>query len=75
MLQSNGRFQVAGKLQWALRDGVIADLAFDLPWTANPRLAATGAIIGTLAALVAGLFATRGVVNTPPSVTLRELQG
>ncbi|HEX4854761.1 ABC transporter permease [Arenimonas sp.] len=55
--------------------GVIADLAFDLPWTANPRLAATGAIIGTLAALAAGLFATRGVVNTPPSVTLRELQG
>ncbi|HEU0153781.1 MAG TPA: FtsX-like permease family protein [Arenimonas sp.] len=55
--------------------GVIADLAFDLPWTANPRLALTGALVGTLAALVAGLFATRGVVNTPPSVTLRELQG
>ena len=55
--------------------GVIADLAFDLPWTANPRLAATGALIGTLAALAAGLFATRGVVNTPPTVTLRELQG
>jgi putative ABC transport system permease protein len=55
--------------------GVIADLAFDLPWTANPKLAATGALIGTLAALAAGLFATRGVVNTPPSVTLRELQG
>ncbi|GAB2501694.1 ABC transporter permease [Arenimonas alkanexedens] len=55
--------------------GVIADLAFDLPWTANPKLAATGAIVGTLAALAAGLFATRGVVNTPPSVTLRELQG
>jgi len=55
--------------------GVIADVAFDLPWTANPKLAATGALVGMLAALAAGLFATRGVVNTPPSVTLRELQG
>jgi putative ABC transport system permease protein len=28
-----------------------------------------------LAALVAGLFATRRVLDAPPSVTLRELQG
>ena len=54
--------------------GVVAKLAFDLPWTPDPALAATGAAIGTLAALLAGLFATRRVIAAPPSVTLRELQ-
>ncbi|TNJ34731.1 ABC transporter permease [Arenimonas terrae] len=55
--------------------GVIATQAFDLPWTPDPVLAATGAAIGTLAALLAGLLATRRVIEAPPSVTLRELQG
>lgn len=55
--------------------GVIAKQAFGLPWTPDPALAATGAAIGTLAALVAGLLATRRVISAPPSVTLRELQG
>jgi putative ABC transport system permease protein len=55
--------------------GVIAKQAFDLPWTPDPALAATGAVIGTLAALLAGLLATRRVISAPPSVTLRELQG
>lgn len=55
--------------------GVIAKQAFDLPWTPDPALAATGAVIGTLAALFAGLLATRRVIEAPPSVTLRELQG
>jgi len=54
--------------------GVIAKQAFDLPWTPDPALAATGAAIGTVAALLAGLFATRRVIEAPPSVTLRELQ-
>ena len=31
--------------------------------------------LGMLAALAAGLFATRRVLDAPPSVTLRELQG
>ena len=30
---------------------------------------------GVLAALGAGMFATRKVLDAPPSVTLRELQG
>lgn len=55
--------------------GVVAKQAFDLPWTPDPALAATGAAIGTLAALIAGLLATRRVISAPPSVTLRELQG
>jgi putative ABC transport system permease protein len=54
--------------------GVVATQAFDLPWTPDPALAATGAAIGTVAALLAGLLATRRVLDAPPSVTLRELQ-
>ncbi len=55
--------------------GVIATQVFDLPWKANVSLAAIGGGLGMLAALVAGLFATRRVLDAPPSVTLRELQG
>ena len=47
---------------------------FDLPWEPDWRLAAVGAVVGVLAALLAGLFATRRVLDAPPSVTLRELQ-
>ena len=55
--------------------GVIADRVFDLPWKPDWMLAAAGGGLGTLAALAAGLFATRRVLDAPPSVTLRELQG
>ena len=55
--------------------GVIAVRVFDLPWEANWTLAAVGGGVGMLAALAAGLFATRRVLDAPPSVTLRELQG
>ncbi|MGX5729177.1 ABC transporter permease [Pseudoxanthomonas beigongshangi] len=55
--------------------GVIATQVFDLPWRSNWQLAAIGGGIGLLAALLAGLFATRKVLDAPPSVTLRELQG
>ncbi len=55
--------------------GVIAEQVFDLPWQANWSLAAIGGGLGMLAALLAGLFATRRVLDAPPSVTLRELQG
>jgi len=54
--------------------GVVARQVFDLPWTPDPALALTGAAIGTVAALLAGLLATRRVLDAPPSVTLRELQ-
>lgn len=53
--------------------GVIATRVFDLPWQTDWRMAAAGGGLGMLAALMAGLFATRRVLDTPPSVTLREL--
>ena len=55
--------------------GVVAVQVFDLPWQANWGMAAVGAVLGMLAALAAGMFATRKVLDAPPSVTLRELQG
>lgn len=58
----------------SLLSGVIADRVFNLPWRPDWMLAATGGGLGTLAALAAGLFATRRVLDAPPSVTLRELQ-
>ncbi len=54
--------------------GVVATQVFDLPWEADWRMAAVGAALGVLAALLAGMFATRRVLDAPPSVTLRELQ-
>ena len=53
--------------------GVIAVQVLELPWTPNPILAATGAIVGLVVALLAGLWATRKILDAPPSVTLREL--
>jgi putative ABC transport system permease protein len=54
--------------------GVVATRVFGLPWEPDWVLAATGGAIGVVAALVTGLFATRRVLDAPPSVTLRELQ-
>ena len=55
--------------------GVVATRVFDLPWEINGGMAAAGAGLGILAALVAGLFATRRVLDVPPSLVLRELEG
>ncbi len=53
--------------------GVVATRVFDLPWQPDWMLAVAGGGLGMLAALVAGLLATRRVLDAPPSVTLREL--
>jgi len=53
--------------------GVVAIRVFDLPWEPNWQLAAAGGALGMLAALVAGLWVTRRVLDTPPAVTLRTL--
>ncbi len=53
--------------------GVIATEVFDLPWQADWGMATAAAALGMAAALMAGLFATRRVLEAPPSVTLREL--
>ncbi|UHQ18214.1 FtsX-like permease family protein [Lysobacter sp. KIS68-7] len=58
----------------SLLAGVVATRVFDLPWSPNWTLAAVGGAVGMLAALATGLFATRRVLDAPPSVTLRELQ-
>jgi putative ABC transport system permease protein len=55
--------------------GVIATQVFNLPWQADWRLVGVGGGLGVLAAVGAGMFATRRVLDAPPSVTLRELQG
>jgi putative ABC transport system permease protein len=54
--------------------GVVAVRVFDLPWQPDWGMAAVGGGLGMLAALLAGLWATRRVLDVPPSVTLRELQ-
>ena len=54
--------------------GVVAVQVFDLPWEFDWRMTAAGGAAGMLAALAAGMFATRRVLDAPPSVTLRELQ-
>jgi putative ABC transport system permease protein len=59
----------------SILSGVVAKRVFDLPWTPNWTLAVIGGGIGMLAALLAGLYATRRVLDAPPSVVLRELQG
>jgi putative ABC transport system permease protein len=55
--------------------GVIATQVFSLPWQADWRLVVVGGGLGVLAAVSAGMFATRRVLDAPPSVTLRESQG
>ncbi|MCY1074365.1 ABC transporter permease [Archangium lansingense] len=54
--------------------GVIATQVFELPWQADWRMVGVGGGLGVLAAVSAGMFATRRVLDAPPSVTLRELQ-
>jgi putative ABC transport system permease protein len=54
--------------------GVVAEEVFGLPWKADWLLASGASAAGALAAMVAGLFATRRVLAAPPSVTLRALQ-
>ncbi|GHD71842.1 inner membrane transport permease [Luteimonas padinae] len=55
--------------------GVVATRVFGLPWTPDIGMAVAGGLAGMAAALVAGLWATRRVLDAPPAVTLRELQG
>jgi putative ABC transport system permease protein len=54
--------------------GVVAKQVLDLPWQADWRLAASASAVGALAAIAAGMLATRRVLAAPPSVTLRALQ-
>ena len=51
--------------------GVVATRVFNLPWEQDWVMAAVGGSLGMAAALAAGMWATRGVLNSPPSVILR----
>ncbi len=55
----------------SILSGVVAARVFDLPWTPDWVMAAVGGGLGMAAALAAGMWATRGVLNSPPSVILR----
>ncbi|ASR42717.1 permease [Xanthomonas citri pv. mangiferaeindicae] len=65
---------VVAALAASVLAGVVAVQVFDLPWRPNWALAAAGGGIGVGMTLIAGLWATRRVLDAPPSVTLRELQ-
>lgn len=51
--------------------GVVATRVFNLPWEPDWVMAAVGGGLGMAAALAAGMWATRGVMSSPPSVILR----
>jgi len=54
--------------------GVVATRVFNLPWSPDWAMAATGGVLGMAAALAAGMWATRRVLHVPPAVTLRTLE-
>lgn len=64
---------VVATIAASVLSGVVATRVFDLPWQPNWAMAVAGGAIGLCAALAAGLFATRRVLDAPPSATLREL--
>lgn len=53
--------------------GVIAKQVFELPWSLDWQLVLTSSALGVIAAIAAGMLATRRILSAPPSVTLREL--
>jgi putative ABC transport system permease protein len=65
---------LAAAIAATLLAGVVAEEVLGLPWQADWRLALSVSAAGALAAMVAGLLATRRVLSAPPSVTLRALQ-
>ncbi|NOT87404.1 MAG: FtsX-like permease family protein [Lysobacter sp.] len=64
---------VVAAIAASILSGVVATQVFDLPWRINWGMASAGAGLGMFAALAAGLFATRRVLDAPPSLVLREL--
>ncbi len=53
--------------------GVLATRVFELEWLPDWRLVAVGAALGLAGAVVAGLLATRRVLDASPMATLRDL--
>ncbi len=55
----------------SILSGVVATRVFNLPWEPDWVMATVGGGLGMAAALAAGMWATRGVLRSPPSVILR----
>lgn len=53
--------------------GIVATRVFNLPWEPDWVMAVVGGGLGMAAALAAGMWATRGVLKSPPSVILRGM--
>ncbi len=64
---------VTAALAAAAISAVIADRVFGLPWQTDWNLVWVGALTGLLSVALTGLWATRRVATTAPSVTLRAL--
>jgi len=58
----------------SLLSAAIAEQVLNLPWAFNPILALTGTAVGVLVTGLAGLWATRHTLVSPPAVILRQLQ-
>ncbi|MGV8944034.1 ABC transporter permease [Thermomonas sp.] len=55
----------------SILSGVVATRVFNLSWEPDWVMAGVGGCLGMAAALAAGMWATRGVLSSPPSVILR----
>ncbi len=62
---------VVAALAASVLSGVVATRVFNLPWEPDWLMAAVGGGLGMAAAVAAGMWATRGVLKSPPSVILR----
>jgi putative ABC transport system permease protein len=51
---------------------LVSEAVFSLPWSLNPWLLPTGALLGALGVGAAGLLAVRRLVDVPPVVVLRS---
>ena len=54
--------------------GLVSVRVFDLPWTFNWQVAVGGMLFGVGLVVLAGLWATRGVLASSPAASLRALQ-
>ena len=58
---------------WRAAQKGLAVRVFELEWQPDWRLVVTGAALGMVGAMTAGLFATRRVLDASPMSTLRDL--
>ena len=65
---------LAAAIGATILSSVVAREVFDLPWRADWQLVLVSSGAGVVAAIAAGMLATRRVLSAPPSVTLRNLQ-